>query len=197
MTEVITWVIDPRDGVCIERGRPSTALNPMPAYGALNSGFTVNPNLNKPAADGFLKLGDIKGEFSSKHDLLIGLDTGSGNDRLTGIDMWSPAPACTIYGGGGHNNLNAVTSREDGAGRFTTGGGGDSIINNGGHFEMQGGIDLRSDNRFVFEPLEMMTNLVGTNDSGLDADGGFQPWEVSAVEIGRPPDPKMWLQLLG
>ena len=74
---------------------------------------------------------------------------------------------------------------------------GDEIINNGGHFKMQGGIDLRSDNRFVFEPLEAMTNLVGSNDSGLDADGGFQPWEVSAVEIGEPPDPKMWLHLLG
>ena len=173
MTVVITWVIGPRDGVCIERGRPSTALNPMPAYGALNSGFTANSNLNKPEADAFLKLGDIKGEIVRKD-----------GDEI-------------IYGGGGHNNLNAVTWREDGAGRFTTGGGGDSIINNGGHFEMQGGIDLRSDNRFVFEPLEVMTNLVGTNDSGLDADGGFQPWEVSAVEIGQPPDPKMWLQLLG
>ena len=74
---------------------------------------------------------------------------------------------------------------------------GDEIINNGGHFKMQGGIDLRSDNLFVFEPLEAMTNLVGSNDSGLDADGGFQPWEVSAVEIGEPPDPKMWLHLLG
>ena len=74
---------------------------------------------------------------------------------------------------------------------------GDEIINNGGHFEMQGDIDLRSDNRFVFEPPEAMTSLGGSNDSGLDADGGFQPREVSAVDIGRPPDPKMWLHLLG
>ena len=39
MTEVITLVIHPRDGVCIEREQPSTAVKPMPAYGALNSSF--------------------------------------------------------------------------------------------------------------------------------------------------------------
>ena len=33
--------------------------------------------------------------FNSKHDPLTGIDTGSGNDHLTGNDMWSPAPECT------------------------------------------------------------------------------------------------------
>ena len=40
----------------------------MPAYGALNSSFTVNGVV---------------------HDPLTGLDTGSGNDRLIGIDTGS------------------------------------------------------------------------------------------------------------
>ena len=26
---------------------------------------------------------------------------------------------------------------------------------------------------------------------------GFNPTEVTAVQIGRPPDPKLWLQMLG
>ena len=30
-----------------------------------------------------------------------------------------------------------------------------------------------------------------------DAANGFQPREVSALEIGRPPDPKLWLQMYG
>ena len=46
MTEVITWVVDCGEGECIEREQPSTAFKPMPAYGALNSSFTANPNLN-------------------------------------------------------------------------------------------------------------------------------------------------------
>ena len=174
-----------------EREQPSTALKQMPHYTTWGGTYVTRPVaredrspiqsdgdfnnvvFHSKQADGFMKLGDIKGEI-----------VRSDGDEI-------------INNGGGQNNLNAVTWREDGAGRFTTGGGGDSSINNGGHFEMQGGIDLRSDKRFVFEPLEAMTSLGESNDSGLDADGGFLPREVSAVEIGRPPDPKMWLHLLG
>ena len=157
--------------------RPSTASKPLAA---------------------FLKLDDIKGEIvldTTPPAVAVCFKDAAGfqNDALTPGGTYDGGGG--TYDGGGGQYVSSY--REDGANRFTTGGGGDSIINNGGHFEMQGGIDLRSDNRFVFEPLEVMTNLVGTNDSGLDADGGFQPWEVSAVEIGRPPDPKMWLQLLG
>ena len=57
--------------------------------------------------------------------------------------------------------------------------------------------EIRSDNRFVFEPMNMMSSLGGSTGSGLDADGGFQPREMSAVEIGRPPEPKLWLHMLG
>ena len=31
----------------------------------------------------YIKLGDIQGEFASKNDPMTGLDTGSGNDRIT------------------------------------------------------------------------------------------------------------------
>ena len=30
-----------------------------------------------------------------------------------------------------------------------------------------------------------------------DAANGFQPREVSALEIGQPPDPELWLQMIG
>jgi len=48
----------------------------MPAYGALNSSFTVNGVV---------------------HDPLTGIDTGSGNVHLTGNGMWSPAPECVKF----------------------------------------------------------------------------------------------------
>ena len=142
-----------------QREQSSTALKQMPHYTTWGDTYVIRPVAREDRspiqsngdfndvvyhseqADGFMKLGDIKGEIV----------------------------------------------RSDG----------DEIINNGGHFEMQGGIDLRSDNRFVFEPPEAMTSLGGSNDSGLDADGDLQPREVSAVGIGRPPEPKMWLHLLG
>ena len=57
--------------------------------------------------------------------------------------------------------------------------------------------DLRSDNRFVFEPLNAMNSFDDSFDPGLDGANGFKPREVSAVQIGNPPDPKLWLQMLG
>ena len=81
--------------MCIEREQPSTALKPMPAYGI--DSFTTKPNLNNHEADDFMKLGDIKGEFASKHDPLTGLDSGSGNDRFMGLED-----------GSGHDRLTGV-----------------------------------------------------------------------------------------
>ena len=60
----------------------------MPAYGALNSSFTVNGVVHDP----------LTGlDTGSGNDRFMGLDTGSGNDRLTGNDIWSPAPACVPF----------------------------------------------------------------------------------------------------
>ena len=56
---------------------------------------------------------------------------------------------------------------------------------------------LRSDNRFVFEPLNAMSSFGDSFDPGLDGANGFKPREVSAVQIGNPPEPKLWLQMLG
>ena len=55
---------------------------------------------------------------------------------------------------------------------------------------------LRSDNRFVFEPLNAMSSFGDSFDPGLDGANGFKPREVSAVQIGNPPEPKLWLQML-
>ena len=175
MTGVITWAFDCGDGVCIEREQPSTALEPMPAYGI--DSFTTKPNLNNHEADDFMKLGDIKGEFASKHDPLTGLDTGSANDRPTGND----------------HIVHHIGS--------TAGPGGSSFFQEDFHgtigYEMEAGTDLRSDNRFVFEPMDVMPSLGESIDPGLDAAGGFQPHEVTAVQIGQPPCPELWLHTLG
>ena len=64
-------------------------------------------------------------------------------------------------------------------------------------YEMEAGTGLRSDNRFVFEPMDVMPSLGESIDPGLDAAGGFQPHEVTGVQIGNPPEPKLWLHTLG
>ena len=65
------------------------------------SHFSAGPDVYhpefQPEGDDFLKLGDIKGEFASKHDPLTGIDTGSGNDRMTGNDIWLPTPSCVKF----------------------------------------------------------------------------------------------------
>ena len=63
-------------------------------------------------------------------------------------------------------------------------------------YEMEAGMGI-SDNRFVSEVLEALTSFGQSSDPALDAAGGFQPREVAAVEIGEPPEPKLWLQMLG
>ena len=90
MTGVITWTFDCGDGVCIEREQPSTALRPMPhftTYGG--SHFSAGPDVYhpefQPEVDDFLNLGDIKGDFASKHD------------PLNGNDIWSPEPGCVPF----------------------------------------------------------------------------------------------------
>ena len=109
--------------------------------------------------------------FSAGNDPVTGLDTGSGNDPI----------------------VHHVGS--------TSGPGGTSFFKEDFHgtigYEMEAGTDHRSDNRFVFEPMDVMPSLGESIDPGLDAAGGFQPHDVTAVEIGRPPDPELWLHTLG
>ena len=54
--------------------------------------FDVYPPEFQPEGDDFLKLGDIKGEFASKHD------------PVTGNDIWSPEPECTYTSEPGDND---------------------------------------------------------------------------------------------
>ena len=112
----------------------------MPAYGALNSSFTVNAVVHDPLTGLDTGSGNDRittglgednfttgagGDSFNCDDILLGhgaigyemqagigisanargkttgtiaalqIDTGSGNDHLTGNDMWSPAPECT------------------------------------------------------------------------------------------------------
>ena len=105
MSLVIRWVIDSGDGECIEREQPSTAFKPMPhmvTFDNFSNPDVYHPEF-QPEADDFMKLGDIKGEFTSKAvfcpfdqpvDIItnvtgdgsdqLQLETGSGFDRLTG-----------------------------------------------------------------------------------------------------------------
>ena len=176
MTGVITCTFDCGDGVCIEREQPSSALRPMPhftTYGG--SHFSAGPDVYhpefQPEGDDFLKLGDIKGEFANKHDPVTGIETGSGDDHIVHHVGTTSGPGGTSY------------FNEDFHGTIGYG--------------MAAGTDLRSDNRFVFEAMDVMPSLGESIDPGLDAAGGFQPHDVTGVLIGNPPEPKLWLQMLG
>ena len=125
----------------------------------------------------------------SGHDHIVQYVTGDGSDQLQ-LETGSVHDRITT-GLGGNN--------------FTTGAGGDSFncddillgVNGTIGYEMQAGLDLRSDNRFVFEPLNAMTSFGDSIDPVLDGANGFKPREVAAVDIGQPPEPKLWLQMLG
>ena len=109
--------------------------------------------------------------FSAGHDPLTGLDTGSGNDPIVHHVGTTAGPGGTSF------------FKEDFHGTIG--------------YEMEAGTDLRSDNRFVFEPMDVMPSLGESIAPGLDAAGGFQPHDVTGVQIGQPPEPKLWLQMLG
>ena len=169
----------------------------MPAYGALNSSFTVNGAVHDPLTgldtgcgnDRFNQYvtGDgsdqLQLDTGSGNDRFMGLDTGSGNDRLIGIDTGS---------GNDHIVHHLGTTSGPGGTSFFT-----ENVNGTIGYEMEAGTDLRSDNRFVFEPMDVMPSLGESIDPGLDAAGGFQPHDVTGVQIGEPPEPKLWLQMLG
>ena len=48
----------------------------------------------------------------------------------------------------------------------------------------------------TIEPVEAMNSFAGSFNP-VPEDEGFQPRDGVSVEIGRPPDPKFWLQMLG
>ena len=174
MTGVITCTFDCGDGVCIEREQPSTALRPMPHFTTFDS-FSAGPDVYHPEFQPELNDFEIPhGPHFHGHDPVTGLDTGSGNDL---IPDEPPGAGLRAHPGG--------------AGFFT------ENVNGTIGYEMEVGTDLRSDNRFVFEPMDVMPSLGESIDPGLDAAGGFQPHEVTGVQIGEPPEPKLWLHTLG
>ena len=165
----------------------------------------------QPETDGYMKLGDIKGEgvrnrigIRNPMESAIkevgwwtvdGADfRGIQQDALTKggqegeelvSDYWSPTPSCSID----------ETCTPTCALGFAD----DALVqqvNGTTGYEMEAGMGI-SDNRFVSEVLEALTSFGQSSDPALDAAGGFQPREVAAVEIGEPPEPKLWLQMLG
>jgi len=112
MTGVITWVIDGGDGECIERGQPSTALQPMPAYGALNASLTAasqpidgitNDYVTGDGSDqlqlnpGTKEVGTwtVEGNLCKEFEPDAVTKGGQEGEEMV-ADSWSPTPACVI-----------------------------------------------------------------------------------------------------
>ena len=155
------------------------------------SGGTAGPGGNSFNADDIL-LGhgfsteNLDSRLINHDDFLTSYTNGTQEGEELASNDWSPAPTCSI--GDTCTPICALGFADKVLVHQFKG-----AIGN----EMESGTGLRSDNRFVFEPMDVMSSLGGSIDSGLDADGGFQPREVSAVQIGEPPEPKLWLQILG
>ena len=56
--------------------------------------------------------------------------------------------------------------------------------------------DLAGNMTEIFEPIAAMTSFAGFFNH-VPGGEGFQPREGASVEIGNPPEPKLWLQILG
>ena len=156
-----------------------------------NRSGTAGPGGNSFNADDIL-LGhgfsteNLDSRLINHDDFLTSYTNGTQEGEELASNDWSPAPTCSI--GDTCTPICALGFADKVLVHQFKG-----AIGN----EMESGTGLRSDNRFVFEPMDVMSSLGGSIDSGLDADGGFQPREVSAVQIGEPPDPKLWLHMLG
>ena len=152
-------------------------------------------------ADSFMKLGDIKGEFAPSRkangvsDQVAQFTTGGGGDSLTDAGLGNNS----LHKGADVWTNGSATSINDAPPVFKKGSNWDVICDVGTSIKQTSVADaqLRSDNRVVFEPLNAMNSFGDSFDPGLDGANGFQPPEVTAVQIGRPPDPKLWLQMLG
>ena len=121
--------------------------------------------------------------------------TGGGGDSLTdaGLGTNSFHQGADVWTNG------SATSINDAPPVFKKGSNWDVICDVGTSIKQTSVADaqLRSDNRVVFEPLNAMNSFGDSFDPGLDGANGFKPREVSAVQIGRPPESKLWLQMLG
>ena len=141
--------------------------------------------------DGYMKLGDIKGEIvggDGHNDVKAAENFAGAYDRtIAGFetDALTSAGASTFTPVANRNGTATLQAEDDSLGDISRG-----IV-----FDPLNRTELRSDNRFVIEPMEAMTSFGESFDPAPET-GGFQPREVAAVEIGQPPDPKLWLQML-
>ena len=158
-------LIDPEYDELIDPEYDELAGNPGPVEPAPLSGLLME-------ADGFMKLGDVKGEVAGGHPAL---------------SSW------TIAG-----NLSAVAESHD----VITNpvqhggieGGGSNIWTTGGASTFTS-IDHPAA-AVTFTPVDSMSRFGDSMDpAGEPAD--FDPRDVMSVGIGEPPEPELWLQALG
>ncbi len=141
------------------------AGNPGPVEPAPLSGLLME-------ADGFMKLGDVKGEVAGGHPALSSLTIA---DNLSAVAeshdvITNPVQHGGIEGGGS----NIWTT--GGASTFTS-------------------IDHPAA-AVTFTPVDSMSRFGDSMDpAGEPAD--FDPRDVMSVGIGEPPEPELWLQALG
>ena len=149
--------------MCIEREQPSTALKTMPhftTYGG--SYFSAGPDVYhpefQPEGDDFMKLGDIKGEFASKHDPLTGLDTGSGNDRF---DVVGGPQGSQILTGDGLDTFTSSGSPEDQL-QLDTGSGNDRFMGFDTGYDLNLNHAESLDSRLINHDDFLMVNNIGS-----------------------------------
>lgn len=158
-------LIDPEYDELIDPEYDELAGNPEAVEPAPLSGLLVE-------ADGFMKLGDVKGEVAGGHPALSSW-TVEGNfcaEAESHDVITNPGQHGGIEGGG----FNIWTT--GGASTFT------SIHHPAAPV--------------TFTPVDSMRRFGDSMDpAGEPAD--FDPRDVTSVGIGEPPDPKLWLQALG
>ena len=195
--------------MCIEREQPSTAFKPMPQITTSNniaSKAVIHPDF-QTEGDGFMKLGDIKGEFASAPEA-IGADALAPAVRGPLSDMTSNA-----------NDFGSFELRANEFGSFEPQVGDipvqqvngsiaafeptDSLVNFAGadarvdteqdaFSGMNQGFatslvnELRSDNRFVIEPMETITSFGAAMNASPEI-GALTGLNASMIDPGGSP----------
>ena len=201
MRQVIESNAESGDGVSIEREQPSTAFQPMGVFAKLD-GIT-----GKPDPQGDLAVGELGGlelvhqdgqtYFKGPGGQLLGPISGEGVFKPQDID----SKGSVIWGDNHFKPGADGDSITDGSRPMNIwGNGGASTFSEQDQGVIAAAVnEIRSENRFVIEHFEPLAGMYSFAETHLPVheDEGFQPLEGASVEIGEPPEPKLWLQMLG
>jgi hypothetical protein len=221
MSQVIKSDAESRDGVSIEREQASTAFRSMPHFVT----FDVVPRPEKDSFGSF-EPREAKLQEASGNDDLTGrkglnwsqlFDVGASlrhADELTGsfdprevksveigeppdpeiggleapgngITLDTTPPQMSMHQGA----MNSVWDKDE-AGNVR-----DAAGNTSERYRLGPGATFE-DITEAIEPVPGMDSF-GESLKPVPEDGGFQPLVGASVEIGQPPEPKLWLQMLG